>query len=122
MGILMLFIALLCFESFETILIQLNTDKSNKSVKGRKIEYKSNNISNENELSQTFRVVGPNIDSTVDTGGNKYKDFYLQTVSVFETNNDFKLEKTKYNSELTNKNRFKVGNYGKTRITRFKEV
>ncbi len=90
------------------------------------LKFKSTKINTENEDSITFKVVGPNIDSTKDNKGLNYKDNYLPIINQtgfiqgelgaispkFEYLN-------KYNKDLNNVKRFIIGNYGKSRITRF---
>lgn len=58
----------------------------------------------ENQFSETFKSVGPNIDSTVNNSGEKYSEIY-----------DFNLKKLRGN----NSKKAKSGFYGKSRLTRF---
>lgn len=101
-------------------------NKNNKNSKINFLKFKSTKIKTENEDSVTFKVVGPSVDSTKDDKGLNYKEFYLPVINqtgFIQGENGAVSPKfeylNKYNKDLSNTKRFVIGNYGKSRITRF---
>lgn len=95
--------------------LEVNSSKANEK---HNFKFINSEIStNKNELSPTFRPVGPNIDSTRDTSGLKYHDFYSPIINL-QTKLDTIGDITQYKKEFLNKKSYAAGNYGKSRVTR----
>ena len=114
--------------SLKVVNSKLTVGLSKKSILKKKnnakiafLKFKNNKMETDNPKSITFRVVGPNIDSTVDQNGRRYSKNYFPRVLIPDDDSNFEEIPNigKYNKDITNKNRFNIGNYGKSRITRF---